>query len=140
MCCIFSTTSSKVFVVGHSRGTIMSLAALTQPDIAELVEAAALFCPISYLEHITSKFALRMVIIYNDQPKKDRKATMEMKKIACAVLFAAASVSSVMAHAGHAHAPAPGPGAAPSDASASLPVLGSVVGASVVSFIAYYMH
>ncbi|KAM1176323.1 hypothetical protein COP2_029338 [Malus domestica] len=67
MCCIYSTTSSKVFVVGHSRGTIMPLAALTQPDIAELVEAAALFCPISYLEHITSKFALRMVIIYNDQ-------------------------------------------------------------------------
>ncbi|KAB2596530.1 triacylglycerol lipase 1-like [Pyrus ussuriensis x Pyrus communis] len=41
----------------NSQGTIMSLAALTQPDIAELVEAAALFCPISYLEHITSKFA-----------------------------------------------------------------------------------
>ncbi|XP_009364995.2 arabinogalactan protein 23-like [Pyrus x bretschneideri] len=65
---------------------------------------------------------------------------MEMKKIACALLFAAASVSSVMAHEGHAHAPAPGPGAAPNDASVSLPVLGSVVGASVVSFIAYYMH
>ncbi|XP_048420854.1 triacylglycerol lipase 1-like [Pyrus x bretschneideri] len=41
----------------ENKGTIMSLAALTQPDIAELVEAAALFCPISYLEHITSKFA-----------------------------------------------------------------------------------
>ncbi|KAB2594768.1 triacylglycerol lipase 1-like [Pyrus ussuriensis x Pyrus communis] len=45
------TTSSKVFVVGRSQGTIMSLTALTQPDIAELVEVAALFYPISYLEH-----------------------------------------------------------------------------------------
>ncbi|XP_034206152.1 arabinogalactan protein 23-like [Prunus dulcis] len=71
---------------------------------------------------------------------------MEMKKIVCAVLFAAASVSAVMAHEGHAYtqspspAPAPGPGGAANDASASLPVLGSVVGASIVSFIAYYMQ
>lgn len=66
---------------------------------------------------------------------------MEMKKIACAVLFAAASVSAVMASEGHAHAPAEAPsGGAPNDASASLPVLGSVVGASIVSFIAYYMQ
>ncbi|KAM2186348.1 hypothetical protein ACFX1Q_031245 [Malus domestica] len=61
-----STTISKVFVVGHSQGTFMSLAALTQPDIAELVDSAALFCRISYLEHITSKFALRMVNVYVD--------------------------------------------------------------------------
>ncbi|KAM1150792.1 hypothetical protein EV1_030998 [Malus domestica] len=67
MRCIYSTTRSKVFVVGHSQGTIMSLAALTQRDIAELVETAALFRPISYLEHITSKFALRMVNMYVDQ-------------------------------------------------------------------------
>ncbi|KAM1026778.1 hypothetical protein ACFX15_039038 [Malus domestica] len=66
---------------------------------------------------------------------------MEMKKIACAVLFAAASASAVMAHEGHAHAPAEGPaGGDPNDASASLPVFGSLVGASIVSFIAYYMH
>ena len=80
MRCIYSTTSSEVFVVGHSQvfsplhlyqisfpccyfwcllnlfmllgKTIMSLAALIQPDIAEeVVEAAALFFPISYLEH-----------------------------------------------------------------------------------------
>lgn len=45
----------------------MSLAALTQLDIAEMVEAAALFCPISYLEHITAKFVLRMVNMHLDQ-------------------------------------------------------------------------
>ncbi|XP_021822812.1 arabinogalactan peptide 23-like [Prunus avium] len=69
---------------------------------------------------------------------------MEMKKIVCAVLFAAASVSAVMAHEGHAYthspAPAPGPEGAANDASASLPVLGSLVGAYIVSFIAYYMQ
>ncbi|KAF8022300.1 hypothetical protein BT93_G2449 [Corymbia citriodora subsp. variegata] len=58
---------------------------------------------------------------------------MEMKKIACAVLFAAASVSAVMAQ----EAPAPSP---TSGASVSLPVVGSMVGASLVSFIAYYLH
>ena len=66
---------------------------------------------------------------------------MEIKKIACAVLLTAASVSAVMAYEGHAQAPAEGRAAgAPNDASASLPVLGSLVGASIVSFIAYYMH
>lgn len=45
----------------------MSLAALTQPNIAEMVEAAALLCPISYLEHITAKFVLRMVNMHLDQ-------------------------------------------------------------------------
>ncbi|KAA0042207.1 triacylglycerol lipase 1 isoform X2 [Cucumis melo var. makuwa] len=34
--------------------TIMSFAALTQPEIAKNVEAAALLSPISYLEHITA--------------------------------------------------------------------------------------
>nr|XP_023881857.1 arabinogalactan peptide 23-like [Quercus suber]XP_023881858.1 arabinogalactan peptide 23-like [Quercus suber] len=72
---------------------------------------------------------------------------MEMKKIACAVLFAAASLSAVLAH-NHHHtsspapapaqaAPAPGPS---SGASAGLPVVGSLVGASLVSFVAYYLH
>ncbi|KAF9665734.1 hypothetical protein SADUNF_Sadunf16G0154600 [Salix dunnii] len=48
---------------------------------------------------------------------------MEMKKIACAILFAAASVSAVMAD--EVAAPAPSP---TSGASVSLPVVGSLVG------------
>ncbi|KAK2664970.1 hypothetical protein Ddye_003544 [Dipteronia dyeriana] len=60
-------TSSKTFIVGHSQGTIMSLAALTQPDIAEMVEAAALLSPISYLEHITAPLVQRMVGMHLDQ-------------------------------------------------------------------------
>lgn len=59
---------------------------------------------------------------------------MEMKKFVCAALVAAASVSAVMAH----EAPAPAP--APSAATAALPALGSLVGASLLSFFAYYMH
>ncbi|KAH7863558.1 hypothetical protein Vadar_019112 [Vaccinium darrowii] len=57
---------------------------------------------------------------------------MEMKKIVCAALVAAASVSAVLAQ----EAPAP----APSAASAALPAVGSLVGASLLSFFAYYMH
>ncbi len=45
----------------------MSLAALTQPNIVEMVEAAALLCPISYLEHISAPFVLRMVGLHLDQ-------------------------------------------------------------------------
>lgn len=45
----------------------MSLVAFTQPDIEEMVEAAALLCPISYLEYITSPFVLRMVNMHLDQ-------------------------------------------------------------------------
>lgn len=45
----------------------MSLAALTQSGIAEMVEAAALLSPISYLGHISSQFVLRMVGIHLDQ-------------------------------------------------------------------------
>lgn len=60
-------TSSKIFVVGHSQGTIMSLAAFTQPDIVKLVKGAALLCPISYLEHITAPFVLKLVRMRLDE-------------------------------------------------------------------------
>lgn len=61
---------------------------------------------------------------------------MDMKKISCAVLVAAASMSAVLASDASA-APAPGPS---SGASAALPVFGTLVGASVVSFFAYYLQ
>lgn len=64
---IHAITSSKIFIVGHSQGTIMSLAALTQPDIVEMVEAAALLSPISYLEHVSAPLVLRMVAMHLDQ-------------------------------------------------------------------------
>ncbi|XP_055833371.1 triacylglycerol lipase 1 isoform X2 [Solanum dulcamara] len=60
-------TKAKIFVVGHSQGTIMSLAAFTKPDIVEMVKAAALLCPISYLDHITTDFVLRLVKMHLDE-------------------------------------------------------------------------
>ena len=74
---------------------------------------------------------------------------MEMVKILCAVLFFVASMSAVLAHEGHhqhhhhhysptpAPAPAPGPS---SGASATFPAVGSFVGASLVSLVAYYLY
>lgn len=63
--------------------------------------------------------------------------------MACAVLFAAASMSAVLAH-GHGdyenYSPAPAPGPSTGGASASLPVVGSMVGASLVSLVAYYLQ
>ncbi|WCJ17811.1 lipase 1 [Euphorbia peplus] len=64
---IYSTTNSKVFVVGHSQGTIMSWAAFTQPNIVGMVEAAALLSPISYLKHITAPLPVGMVAMHLDQ-------------------------------------------------------------------------
>lgn len=48
----------------------MSLAVFTKPDIVDMVKAAALLCPISYLDHITSDFVLRLVKIRLDEVKK----------------------------------------------------------------------
>ncbi|KAG0485992.1 hypothetical protein HPP92_008087 [Vanilla planifolia] len=64
---VHAETNSKVLYVGHSQGTIMALAAFTMPDIVKLVDAAALLCPISYLNHISSSFVLRAVGLHLDQ-------------------------------------------------------------------------
>ncbi|XP_022743058.1 arabinogalactan peptide 23-like [Durio zibethinus] len=64
---------------------------------------------------------------------------MDMQKISCAVIVAAASMSAVMAST-DAPAAAPGPSTASSAVSSTLPVLGSLVGASLVSFFAYYLQ
>ncbi|XP_078170814.1 lipase 1 isoform X1 [Carex rostrata] len=60
-------TQSKVIYVGHSQGTIMGLAAFTMPEIAELIHSAALLCPISYLNHLTSRFVRRALALHIDQ-------------------------------------------------------------------------
>ncbi|OAY44779.1 hypothetical protein MANES_07G004601v8 [Manihot esculenta] len=62
---------------------------------------------------------------------------MEMKKVACAVLFAAASMSAVMAEEAFSPAPAPAP---TSSAISSMPVVGSWFGASLATFIALYLQ
>ncbi|XP_065006321.1 arabinogalactan protein 23-like [Musa acuminata AAA Group] len=60
---------------------------------------------------------------------------MEMGKFACAVLVAAASATAALA----ADAPAPGPG--PASASfAVTPAVGAVIGASLLSFFAFYLQ
>lgn len=69
---------------------------------------------------------------------------MEMKKIACAVLVAAAASLSAAVAADDmiSPAPAPAPGPFPAHASAaSLPAAaGSLLGASVLSLFALYLH
>ncbi|KAM7509017.1 hypothetical protein LguiA_019470 [Lonicera macranthoides] len=63
---------------------------------------------------------------------------MEMKKVACAALVVAASMCTAMAEI---ETPAPAPAPAPaSHATVALPALGSLVGASLVSFFAFYMN
>lgn len=64
---INSVTNSKLFVVGHSQGTIISLVSFTQPEIVEKVEAAALLSPISCLNHVSAPMIQRMVKMHVDQ-------------------------------------------------------------------------
>ncbi|XP_064961152.1 triacylglycerol lipase 1-like [Musa acuminata AAA Group] len=64
---VYSVTNYKVSYIGHSQGTIMALAAFTMPDMVEMIESAALLCPISYLDHITSSFVLRAVFMRLDE-------------------------------------------------------------------------
>ncbi|KAL8495981.1 hypothetical protein ACS0TY_019919 [Phlomoides rotata] len=61
---------------------------------------------------------------------------MDMKRIAYTALIAAASMSAA-ATAAVTEAPAPGPSA---DAVVALPAVGSLVGASILSFFALCMH
>ncbi|OIV92341.1 hypothetical protein TanjilG_10551 [Lupinus angustifolius] len=56
---------------------------------------------------------------------------MEMKKVTCAVLIVVASMSAAMAAT---EVSAPGP----STSAATLPIVGSLVGASVLSFFALF--
>ncbi|KAI5396833.1 hypothetical protein KIW84_062889, partial [Lathyrus oleraceus] len=60
---------------------------------------------------------------------------MDMKKVTCAVLIAAASMSAALAATVDNPAPAPAPGPA---SAASTTVVGSLVGASLLSFIALF--
>ncbi|KAJ1259154.1 hypothetical protein BS78_10G132400 [Paspalum vaginatum] len=57
---------------------------------------------------------------------------MEMKKVACAILVAASATVALAAEA-----PAPAPTSA---SSAAIPAVGAVLGASVLSFFAYYLQ
>lgn len=45
----------------------MALAAFTMPDTVKKIEAAALLCPISYLDHLSSWFVLDAVKLHLDQ-------------------------------------------------------------------------
>ncbi|KAB2006715.1 hypothetical protein ES319_D11G366600v1 [Gossypium barbadense] len=78
---------------------------------------------------------------------------MDMKKVSTAIIVAAASISAVMAADAPAPSPSAGgsipsssPGSAPASgpdssvAATALPVLGSLVGASIVSLFSYMLH
>lgn len=45
----------------------MSLAAFTRLDIVDMVEAAALLCPISYLGHVAAPLVLDLVNLHLDK-------------------------------------------------------------------------
>ncbi|XP_062199289.1 triacylglycerol lipase 1 [Phragmites australis] len=64
---VYTVTQSKILYVGHSQGTIMGLAAFTNPEIVKMISSAALLCPISYLDHVSASFVIRAVAMHLDQ-------------------------------------------------------------------------
>ncbi|CAL5080289.1 unnamed protein product [Urochloa decumbens] len=64
---VYTVTQTKILYVGHSQGTIMGLAAFTNPEIVKMIGSAALLCPISYLDHVSASFVLRAVAMHLDQ-------------------------------------------------------------------------
>lgn len=78
-----------------------------------------------------------MSILFSSQEFFHRSfAAMDMKKISCAVLIAAASMTAVLAST-DTLSPAPGPS---SGSIETLPAAGTLVGASVLSFLAFYLQ
>ncbi|XP_024371740.1 triacylglycerol lipase 1 [Physcomitrium patens] len=63
---IMTATGSKVFYVGHSQGTITGLASFTHQAVTDMLAAAALLSPISYLDHISSKFINNAALYHID--------------------------------------------------------------------------
>ncbi|OIW08655.1 hypothetical protein TanjilG_03331 [Lupinus angustifolius] len=62
---------------------------------------------------------------------------MEMMRISCAIFVVVASMSVALSTALEAPEAAPGPS---SGSSTTIPVFGSLVGASLLSFCAFYLH
>jgi hypothetical protein len=68
-------------------------------------------------------------------PLDDPKKTMEMKKVACAVLIAASATVALAVEA-----PASAPSTTTSASAAAFPAVSAVLDASVLSFLAYYLQ
>ncbi|KAJ4758249.1 Arabinogalactan peptide 23 [Rhynchospora pubera] len=113
-----------------------------------MVTTAASFHPPRYKNHPSSPLSFKPAkhkrkrasflstskVLITRQVSKTKLIAMEMKKVACALLFVAASATAALAS--EAPAPSPTSGAF----SASAPALGTIVGASIVSFVAYYLN
>lgn len=63
-----------------------------------------------------------------------------MKKIACALLIVVVSMSAILATESPIESPAGAPTVATSNGIVAFPAIGTMVGASLLSFFAYYMH
>ncbi|TKY47925.1 Triacylglycerol lipase 2 [Spatholobus suberectus] len=54
---VYSHTGQQMHYAGHSLGTLMALAALSQGQLLDMLRSAALLCPVAHLNQITSQVA-----------------------------------------------------------------------------------
>ncbi|KAJ7557302.1 hypothetical protein O6H91_05G121000 [Diphasiastrum complanatum] len=64
---VFNQTGSRAKYIGHSQGTIIFLAALSQSSVTQFVDGAALLSPIAYLSQVTSILAKTFATIFVDK-------------------------------------------------------------------------
>ncbi|GER47492.1 lipase, partial [Striga asiatica] len=51
---VFNQTGQKIHYIGHSMGTLIALASLSEGNLTDKVRSAALLSPIAYLSHMTT--------------------------------------------------------------------------------------
>ncbi|RWW26648.1 hypothetical protein GW17_00008953, partial [Ensete ventricosum] len=109
-------------VVGNELANLAALLDVNEGEFEDLDD-----------DDLGSLLATRAAFVRTLAPPS-RPFAMEMRKIACAVLVAAATITTALA----AEAPAPGPASAASVA--ATPAVGAAIGASVLSFFAFYLQ
>ncbi|RAL50953.1 hypothetical protein DM860_005309 [Cuscuta australis] len=55
---VFKTTGQKIHYIGHSMGTLIALAFLSEGKLVDKVRSATLLSPIAYLSHMTTKIGV----------------------------------------------------------------------------------
>ncbi|XP_074348144.1 triacylglycerol lipase 1-like [Apium graveolens] len=72
-------TNSKVFVIGHSQGTLMSIVGFTNQELANKVNGAAFLCPIAYLHWVEVPIIRMAVLLHVDNMVTDDIPSIDLR-------------------------------------------------------------
>ncbi|KAK1358938.1 hypothetical protein POM88_043412 [Heracleum sosnowskyi] len=72
-------TNSKVFVTGHSQGTLMSIVGFMNQELAKKVSGAAFLCPIAYLRWVKVPVIRMAVLLHVDAMVTDDIPSIDLR-------------------------------------------------------------